>query len=222
MTNTTAAAKTAAAAAAPILNNCLCSQFEIVTREFELPGGEPDYDAESTGCTETTAREFAPGHDAKLKSLLIRAGIAGLEVRQNLGGVVHSGTAETMGRQFAFGYMVQTGIERGRAKAAAKAEKKAARKAAPKAKTNKPAVEMPRKVGAHVVAAITAAAVEASTEGPAVLRELLTLDGPAAETVKIKVGRWEYSAVIADNGDATYTTAKGGSAVAVKGTYKLA
>lgn len=206
----TATATTAAkTAAAPVLNNCLCSTFEIVTREFEV-NGEPDYDAETTGCNETTAREFAPGHDAKLKSLLIRAGVAGFPVRRNLGGMASTSDAAGAARDFAFGYMVQTGIERGLAKQAAKAEKKAARKSAPKAKAEKVAVEMPRKVGAHVVATI-AQAVEAAN----------TPEAPAADVVRIKLGRWEYSAVIAPNGDANYKTAKGADAHAVAGTFKV-
>lgn len=201
MTNTAATAK------APILNPCLCSQFEIVTREWTDEQGQPHIETEGTGCTATTAREFAPGSDAKLKSLLIKAGVAGLEVRQNLGGVVHSGDALTMARQFAFAWMVEKGIERGRAKLAAQAERKAA-------KAERPAGRVSRKVakpqapaastGEHVVAAIAAPAAEV----------------PA--TVEIKVGRWQYLATIDAQGDAHYTNAKQVSAVAVKGTYKLA
>lgn len=200
MTNTTAAATKTAVEPTP----CLCSHYEIVVREFETPDG-PDYDAESTGCVSTTGREFAPGHDAKLKALLIDAGVRGLQVRYNGGGSATLGAAENMAAGFAFSYMVINGIERGRAKAAAKAERKAAKADRP-AKTRK----------------AKAAAPAASTDGHvvAVVAETPAQEAPA--TVQIKVGRWEYSATIDEAGDAHYNTAKGDAAVAVKGVYKLA
>lgn len=209
MTNTTAAAATAA----PAGNPCLCSTFEIVTREFELENGQPDYEAETTGCTSWTAREFAPGHDAKLKALLIRAGINGWDVRRNLGGMVAISDAQKAASDFAFAYMVDQGITRGRAKAAAKADRNAAKAERPKTgrvarKVGKPAVAPAASTREHIVAAIAATeTVEIPAEAPA--------------TTQIKVGRWEYAATIDAAGDAHYTSGKGAAAVAVKGTYKL-
>lgn len=196
----TTTAKTAAAAAVVEATPCLCSKYEVVIREFDTPNG-PDYDAEGTGCTETTGNEFAPGHDAKLKSLLIRAGVAGHAVRY--GSLTTS--ADKAAQGFGFAHMVLAGIEKGKAKAAAKADRNAAkaerRAAAPRKGKAAPAAAS----GERVVA------VAAPAEAPA---------APAAETVRVKVGRWEYDAVIVD-GDAHYTNAKQLPAVAVKGTYKL-
>lgn len=208
MTNTTAAAATAA----PAGNPCLCSTFEIVTREFELENGQPDYEAETTGCTSWTAREFAPGHDAKLKALLIRAGINGWAVRRNLGGMVATSDAQKAASDFAFAYMVDQGIARGRAKAAAKADRNAAKAERPKAaRKNKATTPAPAaSTREHIVAAI--AATE-TVEVPA--------EAPAVETVTVKVGRWEYQATIDAAGDAHYTSGKGAAAVAVAGTYKV-
>lgn len=203
MTNTTAAAKTAAAA---ILNPCTCSQFAAIVREFTLGNGQPDTDEQTTGCTATTAREFAPGHDAKLKALLIEAGTNGWEVRQ--GNITSD--AMKAASQFAFAYMVEAGIKRGKEKAAAKADRNSARVA----RADRPKGRVTRKVTTapaasttdHVVATVAPAAAPVAPAAPA--------------TVKIKVGRWEYAATIVD-GDAHYTSGKGAAAVAVKGTYKL-
>lgn len=104
---------------------CLCGAFEL----------EIGHDAETmqyadTGCTATTTRDFAPGHDAKLKSLLIRAGVQGHSVRYNQGGVAYISSAEDAAAKLPFGYMILDGIKRGQEKAAAKADKpKRARKA---------------------------------------------------------------------------------------------
>ncbi len=205
---------------------CLCSQFEIVLREWTADSGQPEIETEGTGCTATTMREFAPGSDAKLKSLLIRAGVLGLEVRRHLGGVVHSGDAITMAREFGFAQMVVAGIERGLAKSEARKTKAATRSAAPKTvkikgadraaalvermATKAPAPKMPREVAAQVATAI---ATGNQTQSD---RQLL------AGTVQIKVGRWEYPATIDTKGDARFTDKQGNAKTAVKGVYKLA
>jgi hypothetical protein len=65
----------------------------------------------TTGCTATTRRTFAPGHDARLKGFLIRAGIAGHTVR--VGDDDAARDAQAVANQFGFGYMVAEGIRRG-------------------------------------------------------------------------------------------------------------
>lgn len=47
---------------------CSCSKFEIA---------KADGTKVNTGCTSVTKKVFAPGHDAKLKSLLVQAGLDG-------------------------------------------------------------------------------------------------------------------------------------------------
>ncbi|WP_432063904.1 hypothetical protein [Streptomyces sp. C10-9-1] len=127
MAANTTAVKTAQAEATA----CTCSQFATT-------------DGRTTGCAAETKRLFAPGHDAKLKSFLIKAGAEGAEVIRTVDGIASPADATTHAAKFAFGHMVAAGITRAETKAAEKAERAAARaakKAAPKA---------PKKVTAKV------------------------------------------------------------------------
>jgi hypothetical protein len=116
---------------------CLCGAYEIeIWDGREIPeGADPgDYVRyEDTGCRASTTRDFAPGHDAKLKALLIRAGVAGHEVRLNSGGVASTGSASDHASRYPFAYMVDNGIKRGREKAATRRNGPAAKRAAKKA-----------------------------------------------------------------------------------------
>ena len=56
------------AAKAPQTHPCECSRWAILVDDTERT---------DLGCTATTAGRFAPGHDAKLKGMLVRANIAG-------------------------------------------------------------------------------------------------------------------------------------------------
>lgn len=82
----------------------------------------------TTGCNASTKRIFAPGHDARLKGFLIRAGVEGHSVKV---GQDKATTAQAVADQFGFGYMVAAGIKAG-AERAFKAELKAMAKAAKK------------------------------------------------------------------------------------------
>lgn len=126
-----ASKKTAAAATA-----CECSLFDAVPSNLtEKDLADGSYPFEEIGCTATTKNTFAPGHDAKLKSFLIKQGFAGWDVRR---GIVHGnalGWADTYG----FGSQVRAGIAKLQAKADAKAKRpgniaKAERKLAESAK----------------------------------------------------------------------------------------
>ena len=134
------AAKTAKTAQAETtadeLKPCECAAYDALPADLtdaDLETG--DYEVFTTGCTATTKRQFAPGHDAKLKSFLIKQGAAGNDIRRNEGGVATSASAEQHAARYAFGHMVAAGVKRAEAKAAEKAERaaaRAARKAAPK------------------------------------------------------------------------------------------
>ncbi len=63
---------------------CVCAAFEFGTFE---PNSDSDY---GTECRRTTTNIFAQGHDAKLVGFLVRAELAGDEIRVNNNGVVHS------------------------------------------------------------------------------------------------------------------------------------
>jgi hypothetical protein len=108
-----------AAKIAKAVKPCTCSKVVARTETGELV---------STGCQATTKRTFAPGHDARLKGFLIRAGIAGHDVKV---GDDAPRTAQQVADQFGFGYMVAEGIKAG-AERAFKKELKAMAKAAKK------------------------------------------------------------------------------------------
>lgn len=58
-------------------HRCECSRWRIV------PGDDTPAMDTDTGCDATTQRRFAPGHDAKLKGLLVRAAAASLRVQHD-------------------------------------------------------------------------------------------------------------------------------------------
>ncbi|GLP71740.1 hypothetical protein TUSST3_83590 [Streptomyces sp. TUS-ST3] len=134
------AAKTAKTAQAETtadeLHPCECAAYDALPADLtnaDLETG--DYEVFTTGCTATTKRQFAPGHDAKLKSFLIKHGAAGNDIRRNEGGVATSASAEQHAARYAFGHMVAAGVKRAEEKAAEKArkaEERAARKTTPR------------------------------------------------------------------------------------------
>lgn len=149
---------------------CECSKYEILTNVRENgTNGDLVWDQEiRTGCLGIlTGRTFAPGHDAKLKGYLIRAGIAGYEVTRKEEGMSYSSNAAAAADRYGFGKMVREGIELGR-------EKRDARIAAKEAKAKK-----------------ADARNEAELEK---LPEIAEADEPetkVATLVMAKVGRWE-------------------------------
>ncbi|MFE5732262.1 hypothetical protein ACFQ7A_15310 [Streptomyces sp. NPDC056528] len=66
---------------------CACASysFEVL---LTSDGGGSVWQLNNTGCIATTQSTFAPGHDAKLKSLLTRAEGGGHPVRRADGGTV--------------------------------------------------------------------------------------------------------------------------------------
>lgn len=101
--NATKAAKTAPHA-------CACSGFQAV----DASGTQ----VTTTKCAATTRRTFAPGHDARLKGFLIKAGRLGHLVRTPEGG--DDLTATKVADRFGFAQMVRDGIHRAPAKKARK------------------------------------------------------------------------------------------------------
>lgn len=82
---------------------CACSGFKAVDVHGRTVA--------TTGCNAETRRTFAPGHDARLKGFLIRAGVEGNLIRTSEGG--DDQVAERVAERFGFGYMVREGIRRG-------------------------------------------------------------------------------------------------------------
>lgn len=90
-------------------HRCECGRYEVVNPAT----GEV---VEATGCellTKGAQSRFAPGHDAKLKGMLIRAGVRDYRVREI--GTTRAQRATTIANRFErLGTQVQTGIERRR------------------------------------------------------------------------------------------------------------
>lgn len=120
-----------AAKTAQAVKPCTCSKVSTRTETGELV---------TTGCTQTTKRTFAPGHDARLKGFLIRAGVEGQDVKV---GDDAPRTAQEVADQFGFGYMVAEGIKAG----AERAFKKTLREVAKAAKKSH---ETPKQVTCKV------------------------------------------------------------------------
>lgn len=120
-----------AAKTAQAVKPCTCSKVTTRTETGELV---------STGCTQTTKRIFAPGHDARLKGFLIRAGVEGQDVQV---GDDTPRSAQQVADQFGFGYMVAEGIKAG----AERAFKKTLRDLAKSAKASH---QTPKQVTAKV------------------------------------------------------------------------
>lgn len=227
---------------------CECSKYDAVPAnltEEQLAGG--DYPIWTTGCQSTTKREFAPGHDAKLKSHLITWGAVDADVRK---GIQHD-TAEGWAKGYHFGYMVVEGIAKAKDKLAAKAER-AAKKAAKPAKAERKLAESagivaPAKV-ADIVADEEAAYAEAEAKKvaereasadwddapkvaevatPAILEDEGAMNAHAQEAreaaglVKAKVGRWEHEGYVNEDGSFTYAKRSGGTKTVAQGKYNL-
>lgn len=216
MTNTTATEAATAKTA------CACSEFEAFDgdqlTEANLETG--DYDSWTTGCAAETNKTFAPGHDAKLKSALIRWGSQGLDITRLQGGVRVSGDVETWAAKFDFGYMVLAGLAKAKERAEARAAREAA-KAERKAAKGKPAE---RKLAeAAKVVAKPLAEIVADEEAKHVAEQVASRPEPEwddAPVVKAKVGRWEYEGTV-EGDEFVYADRKSGEAKRTK-KFKLA
>ena len=119
---------------------CACRAFEF----GEFDGGNEDAVSYGTECNQTTTRVFAQGHDAKLVGFLVRAQLAGEEIRRAAGGVVHTfpgavAAASAISDALAAKAQAQLAAAKARlAKTAAREATKAARKSAKAAATPEP------------------------------------------------------------------------------------
>ncbi|MER6210915.1 hypothetical protein [Streptomyces sp. NPDC001642] len=88
-------------------NQCECSRYSVLVNLRKAANGDLEWDEElTTGCAATARKLFAQGHDAKLKSFLIRAGAAGHEVQRNEGGMTSVADAATHANRYSFGHMI--------------------------------------------------------------------------------------------------------------------
>lgn len=167
---------------------CFCQNFEF----GEFDGENENAVSYDTDCNQTTTRIFAQGHDAKLAGFLVRAEMAGEELRLTEGGIAISGDAVSLAGHVseAFQAKVAAMLDASKARVAKKAAaeaKRAAKKSAKKAE----AVE-----------------VETTPEPE-----------PQPRPARAKVGRWVYEGQINPDGTFTYNKKFGGSATIEEGKY---
>lgn len=152
------------------LRPCTCSRFFAVVVPMDTldDGTVTEEVTTDTGCSATTRNDFAQGHDAKLKSHLIRWGARGYEVAYVDGGVRVGTDARSIAARFGFGHQVEAGIVALAAKLKRRAERAAAK---------------------HDKAAAKAAQTEAEEAPEAPVVEVVS----TAREVVAKVGRWTYT-----------------------------
>jgi hypothetical protein len=207
MTNTTAPETIVTNAAGSTVTRCSCSVYTTA--------------AEPQVCRASTTRLFAPGHDAKLKGRLIRAGVADAMVTAT---DADGNTAELapmeVARLFGFARQVQAGIALGKDKEQAKAERKAKREAEREARQLRREAEQAARREAKEAKAAKDAAFAAALAG-------LADEEPEAEEatpalITAKVGRWLYTGTEQADGTFVYEDKQGKTKVAPVGGWTLA
>ncbi|WP_175541048.1 hypothetical protein [Streptomyces pini] len=93
---------------------CTCGSYSYLVLVHEGAKGDKVWQRRDTGCADTTHRTFAAGHDSKLKSLLIAAGIGGHQIQQVSGDVVTAKDALRVAADLGWEDIVREGIARGR------------------------------------------------------------------------------------------------------------
>lgn len=178
---------------------CLCQSYRLV--------GENKDEVYATECGLTTKSTFAQGHDARLVSFLVDGHRDGYQIQQILGDkTVDHGTPADAVRAVSEPLVkkAESATTNMRQRLADKAVKTALREA------NK----LKRKEESDKAKADKAAAKEAAKTEPKqveVVAGSVTGDvAPLADgQVRIKVGRWEYTATKLADGGVTFTNGKG-------------
>ncbi|MFF3351077.1 hypothetical protein ACFYWN_00295 [Streptomyces sp. NPDC002917] len=92
---------------------CMCGSYSFEVLVHEDVSGDKVWQLKATGCTATTQSKFAPGHDAKLKSLLIQAGAGDHQVRRIVRDTVVAKDALRMAADLGWEDLVRDAITRG-------------------------------------------------------------------------------------------------------------
>lgn len=151
----------------------------------------------TTGCDAVTVRTFGPGHDAKLKSLLIKVAIADGQVTKTAeDGTVTELSPVHAAEEYGFRPQVEKGLETYKGKADKRAEAAVERQAArdakkaekDAAKAERKRIQEERKIKADALKAATDKANADKTPGPA----------------RAKVGRTEFDGEILADGTFRY------------------
>jgi hypothetical protein len=204
---------------------CFCSYFEV--GNFDPDVKDEDAEIFTTGCAQSTKRTFAQGHDARLVSFLVDGFFDGYDLRLVEGGVSISfadpaGAAARASDALAVKAEKATAVRRAKMDAAAerKNEREAKKAATAEAKAT---VKAEREAAAAKAKAEKEAAKASKPQAEVVAgsQEGDVPELPEGE-VRIKVGRWEYNAVLdADTGAATFTDGKGDEQTVERDGYRL-
>ena len=171
---------------------CACSLYV---------GRDSNGEALSTDCEAVTVRTFGPGHDAKLKSLLIKTAIAGEDVIKVVDGSETELSPVHAAEEYGFRELVEKGVETHRSKQAKRDEARADRDrkrnerqaAKEEAKAERKRVQEERKARAAALKEATERANAEKAPGPA----------------RAKVGRVEFDGEVLQDGTFKYTNSEG-------------
>lgn len=153
----------------------------------------------STGCSEVTPRTFRPGHDAKLKSLLIQVGAAGNQVTKATDDEDVEMDPLHAAEEYGFRGLVEKSVESAKAKEEARAAKAKEREDAKAAKAKeKEEAKAKREQAAKAKKAHAEAVAKAAEDAKG-------NPGPATA----KVGRNKFDGEILADGTFKYADAKG-------------
>jgi hypothetical protein len=196
---------------------CLCGFFEVGV--FDSEKAEAEQEIFSTGCEATTLRTFAQGHDARLVSFLVDGYFDGYALRFVKDGVGVSfatpADAALKGSE-ALAEKARKATDNRQAKNDAKGAKQAEREAAKAERDAAKAKAKEEKAAAKEAAKADKPQAEVaagSSEGD--LPEL------AEGQARIKVGRWEYTADIDADGNASFVDGKGEAQVINRDGYRV-
>lgn len=194
---------------------CYCQTYEVYDPK----------DAESvfaTGCEQNTKATFAQGHDARLVSFLVDGHFDGYKIRQIHGDqpVEHDTPADavnhvsvplaekankaTLNRKAKIDGAAERAANRDKLRLERQAKKEADKKAK-QAEKEAAKADGPKATGAEVVAGSQTGDLPELPEGHA----------------RIKVGKFEYTAAIDDEGNATYVDGAGDEQVVNRDGYRL-
>lgn len=205
----------------PAPKRCLCSAFEVGNYE-QLDGNE----IFNTGCSQTTQRQFAQGHDARLVSFLVDGHFDGYKIRMITNGTAHlydTPEAAASMASPALGEKARKATANRSAKNLTKLEKAKEREAQKSARASEIAKAKAEKAAEREAAKVAKAAAPKTAGAEVVAGSSEGEVAPAPEgEIKIKVGRWEYNARInPETGEATYVDGKGDEMSIERDGYRL-
>lgn len=199
---------------------CTCSFFEVGV--FDSTVGTAAEQIYSTGCVQTTGRTFAQGHDARLVSFLVDGHFDGFDIR-----FVKDGTSTGYGTpgEAARSISEALGVKADKATANRKAKNDAKKEKADARTAAKVEREQAKQAAKDKKAEEKAKAAEAKANTPQAEVAAGSSEGDLPELAegqaRIKVGRWEYTADIDAEGNASFVDGKGEAQVINRDGYRV-